>query len=301
MSIEGYEILREITRDADHANYEARQKATGRRVTLQLTHHGPYARLDWCDFRRGTLHALALLDHPNLVPILDVGDHDSGCYLVRPLLDAVAPSFCKEPRQAAQWAEQLANAVDHCHDHGIFGLRLGVDDVLIQGGEPRLNVVHVAHVNFLYPPLPPVDPPVAAMNAIMPVTSAISPEQIRGKGRPDDPRRDVWSLGVLLYRLLTGHFPFAGPGVFEVILATLEEEPIPPRQHRPEIPDDLAAVCLRCLCKKPEGRYPTVRELAQALRAHLEGRPLLRTDEPPTLASRMGKWVRGWWAGAARA
>jgi eukaryotic-like serine/threonine-protein kinase len=297
MSIDGYEILREITRDLGRTSYEARQKATGRRVALQLTLPDAGASPGRRDASRDALASLALLDHPHLVGVLAVGDYDGGCYLVRPLLSAVTlASFLgaapapPEPRQAARWVAQIADAVVHCHEHGIFGLHLSADDVLIEGGEARLNTFQVAHVNFLHPPLSPEKTLGVPFGC---------PEQIRGEGRPDDPRRDVWSLGVLLYRTLTGQMPFAADDVFETMLAVLEQEPTAPRLRRPEIPADLEAICLGCLRKKPEERPVAPSQVSAALRAFLEGRRIGPASEPAeSLTSRMGRWVRGWWAPA---
>jgi len=301
MSIEGYDLLNEIARDVGHVSHEARQRSTGRRVVLQLVPTlggAPGLR----DEMLARLRAVALLDHPRLVPVLAVGETDSGCYLVRQPLPAVTLASHlgshddpPPPRQAATWVEQVAGAVAHCHDHGVFGPYVSMDSVLIEGGEARLDVIRVAHVNFLCPPMPPapVDP-----ELIPGPPSAICPERIRGVGRPDDPRRDVWALGVLLYRLLTGQLPFAASRVYEMLNAILEEEPIAPRMRRAEVPADLDAVCMRCLRKKVEDRYPDVRQLAAALRAHLEGRPA-RADEPVSLKSRLRQWMGGWWAGSA--
>jgi serine/threonine protein kinase len=298
MSVEGYDLLSEIARDVGHVSYEARQRSTGRRVVLQIvpTRRDPPV---WRDELLSRLRAVALLDHPHLVPVLAVGEAGSSCYLVRPCLSAVTlASYVRShddlptPRRAAVWVEQLAGAVAHCHDHGVFGPFISGHDVLIESEEARLDVLQVAHVNFLSPPMPPAaqEPPISR-------PFAVCPEQVRGEGRSDDPRRDVWALGVLLYFLLTGHLPFGGPGSFASTLrAIIEEEPIAPRVRRPEVAADLDAVCLRCLRKDPAERYQEVRQLAEALRAHLEGRAP-SGGEPVSLTERLRRWMGGWWSG----
>src|SRR4051794_26442815 len=145
MDVEGYEILAEPRRLDGRARCPARQRATGRLVTLELTARNPSASPGHLDATRDRLAALALMDHPHLVPVLALGEHDGAAFLVRPHGNAVELSSLLAvgpltARQAARWVEQLAHAVACLHDHGVFGPDLGVEDVYVEGGEALLNV-----------------------------------------------------------------------------------------------------------------------------------------------------------------
>jgi serine/threonine protein kinase len=303
MSLDNYEILTELGRDDSHVSYRARHRATVREVVLQMTYRNwnlAPAAPGQLDATRRRLRAIALLDHPNLLPVLDVGDYDGGCYLVRPFLGA--PPLDQllrrhgpiEPRQAAEWALQLAEGIHHAHEHGIFGCDLGAGVVLIEQGRALLNLSDARHVRFLPPTLPP--DPMAGL--VMGNPATFSPERLRDVARPDDARGDVWALGVLLYRMLTGGMPFVPGPVLELLRAVLEDEPPRPRSLRPDVAADLESICLRCLKKEPENRYPDMWTLAEALRAYLEGRPVDAGEK--SLVARMGQWVRGWWPAGAK-
>jgi serine/threonine-protein kinase len=297
--VEGYEILTELGRLDGRGRCLARHRGTGKLVMLQMAPRGLHASPAELDEARAKLAVLALMEHPHLEPILAVGEHDGTAVLVRPHSGAVELSALLAvgplaPRQAVRWVAQVASAVACLHEHGVFGPDLGVEDVLVEG-DARLNAARVAHVNFLHPPLPSAAPE----GAVLGVPSNLNPEQLRGAGRPDDPRRDVWALGVLLYRSLTGRQPFAGDTVMTTVMAVLETDPPAPRELRPELPAELEAICLRCLRKKPEERDSNVNRLEEALRAFLDGGQTNPASEPaPTLAARMGRWVRGWWPGS---
>jgi serine/threonine protein kinase len=298
MSIPGYEIQVELGRSAlgDH-RYQARQLSTGRLVLLEMDavfRTDPFRTGD-PDQRQRRYEALALLDHPNILPIIDLGRFDAYFYRVRPFvegkpLEEHLHAGPPDDRQAARWARQAANAVQYAHEHGIFHPTLGTHDLLVTSrGEVVLTAFDDALVRFLNPPMPAAPP-----DAVTGIPAYLAPEQVRGRGAGAPSTRDVWALGTLLFRLATDRFPFIGGSALEVIMATLEE-PVPgPRSLRADLDTDLETIILRCLQKQPEDRYPEVSEMLADLDCFLEGRPLGRAEQP-TLVGRMSRWVRGWW------
>lgn len=293
MSFDDYTIQSERRRSGSHVEYLARDRRTGRNVALQVmpsSWHGDFTRS-----LMQRLEALALLDHRNILPVLEAGACESGGYLTRPLVEREPLSERlldgpAEPQQAAAWACQLADAVIHAHEHGIFGLDLVTDRVRIgPGDEALLTSLDNAHVRFLTPPVPrdPQD------GAIMGIPACMPPEQISLKARPDDPRGDVWAMGIFLFHLLTGRHPFPFTGAVETLLAILEEEVPRPRTFNPAIPADLETITLGCLKKNPNDRYASMQQVAEMLSAFREGRPL--SQQPLSLMGRVGRWMRGWW------
>src|SRR5262245_12014844 len=241
MTPAGYEILSELYRTDTQVAYQARQRATGQLVMLQmrLFHEERAGSHGFFDDQLHRAQEVALLDHPGILPVLAVGRYEFGIYLARPFLQGTtlydqlrgAPV---DQRQAARWALRLASAVRHAHDHGVFGCDLGSNFVLIEDGEPMLDTFDTAHVRFLHPPLPPEDPA-----ALLGIPATMSPERVRGQGRPDDPRRDVLALGVLLYEMLTGSLILSAVPVL-LVGETLHEAHISrPRTVRPSLDADL--------------------------------------------------------------
>jgi serine/threonine protein kinase len=298
VSVPGYEILGEVTRHSAARIYRAREMASGREVHLEVFHAWPLERQDLLllERRRRVLEAVALLEHPNIWPVLRLGEHDRALYFVRPAvegpyLDQVLRRQPPAPTRAVAWARQLALALQHAHEHGIFHADVKPSNVLMDKGAgpervPLLTGFDTAVVLFLPPPLQE-----SGDGTIMGTPMCMSPEQATGR-RPDvGPGVDVWGLGVLLYQLLAGRPPFEGPNVLDLFRAVIERDPPPLRQLAPGVGRDLERIVQRCLRKKPEDRYATAGELAEELARHQRGEGSAR----PALAGRLGAWVRGWW------
>ncbi len=236
--------------------YEAYDTRMERTVALKLLHGGPRSAAE--------IKAIARLDHPNIVPIYEAGEHDGSLYFTMKLLagsltdpDMRRP-FIADPDAAAQLVETLARAVHYFHQLGILHRDLKPGNVLLDlAGTP-----YIAH--FGVAPRLEDD----GRRAISGTRRYMSPEQLDGHASVYG---DIYSLGVVLYELITGCRPFTAETVAELTREIKERSPADPRELRPGLHPDLAQICLRSLEKTKENRHPSALALADALRRHLQG------------------------------
>jgi hypothetical protein len=242
-------------------------------------------------FRREA-RAAAALDHPNIVAIHDSGVRDGRCYFTMAFVDgpnlkqAVRDHGMPAPREAVRLLLAVADAVEYAHRHGVIHRDLKPENILIDPqGRPRVTDFGLAKRSG------PGDPALTARGEVIGTPTYIPPEQAVGDIDHIGPHTDVYSLGGVLYFLLTGQPPFRGRTVTEVLAQVMLGEPTPPRQLNPQAPEALEAICLKCLQKDPARRYPSAAALAEALRAaHLFGggpgdtAPLPGAAAPPVTA-----------------
>jgi serine/threonine protein kinase len=177
------------------------------------------------------------------------------------------------PADSARLLESIARATHHAHEAGVIHRDLKPGNILLdfssESGEmfrPKLSDFGMAKRQEAGNATP--------TQAILGTPSYMSPEQAFGNSRDVGPTSDVYSLGAILYEVLTGRPPFKGGTPYETLLLTRDEDPVPPRSLRPGIPRDLDTICLKCLEKDPQRRYPSAQSLANDLRAFLDGKPV---------------------------
>jgi serine/threonine protein kinase len=272
--VPGYEILDRLGRGGTGVVYRARDVAMGRDVALKMLRTGPRAsRAELTRFRR-EVQALAGLDHPNIVPIYDVGEHAGQPYFTMKFyaggsLDHQTARFA-DPKPAARLVETVARAVEHLHQRVGLHRDLKPHNILLdEAGEP-----HVSDFGLVKPDA--VETELTAPGLVLGTLPYMAPEQATGRTRQVGRATDVWALGVILYELLAGRRPFvAGPDQ-DLAPQILFADPPRLRKLRPGLSPDLEAIVERCLCKKPEERYPTAADLADDLRRWLDGKPIQR-------------------------
>jgi tRNA A-37 threonylcarbamoyl transferase component Bud32 len=282
-----FEVLAPVGAGAFGPVYRARDPELDRVVAVKVPRAGALA--DGQDMERFLREArsAARLRHPGIVPVHEVGQHDGLPYLVSDFVPGVTLSDRLSarptaPREAAQLAAALAEALQYAHDHGVIHRDVKPSNILIdEHGVPHLTDFGLARRDG-------GDVTMTVEGQILGTPAYMSPEQAAGEGHRVDGRSDVYSLGVVLYRMLTGEMPFRGNPRM-LLHQVLREEPRPPRQLNDKVPRDLETICLKAMAKEPPRRYATARDLADDLRRFLAGEPI-RARPTPT-------WERGWrWA-----
>jgi tRNA A-37 threonylcarbamoyl transferase component Bud32 len=246
--------------------YKARQRSLGRTVALKTILDGRLGSEAAVQRFRREARAAAGLDHPNIVPIYEVGQCDGRHYFTMALVDgsSLLALVKKDGPPALPAAVAIvlavAEAVDYAHTQGIIHRDLKPDNILMdRQGRPRVTDFGLARS------LQEEGGPTASGD-VLGTPNYMAPEQGMGKSELIGPAADIYALGGILYFLLTGRAPFRGASSLEVLYQVLEQPPVPPRQLNARVPEGLQAVCLKCLEKDPARRYATASELARALR-----------------------------------
>jgi tetratricopeptide (TPR) repeat protein len=288
-AISRYEILAELGRGGMGVVYKARQISLKRLVALKMilagAHASPTARARF----RTEAEAVARLQHPNIVQIYEVGEAAGQPYLSLECveggsLERKIAGAAQPQGEAARLVEVLARAVHHAHQRAILHRDLKPGNVLLtKEGIPKITDFGMAKL---------VDakagPTVTA--ECLGTPSYMSPEQAAGNSRAVGFQADVYSLGAILYELLTGRPPFRGTSHLKTLEQVRTQEPTSPKRLRGELARDLETICLKCLEKDPDKRYATALELADDLRRFLEGQPV--RARPVSSWQRLGRSLR---------
>src|ERR1041385_5153074 len=268
-----YELLEEVGRGGQGVGFRARQKNLNRIVALKVISLGQWASKDHLKRFRRESEAAASLDHTGIVPIHDVGERDGSCYFSMKFveggqLDEVVSRAPISRRQAAEVIAKVARTVHYAHQHGILHRDIKPGNILLDtSGEPHLTDFGLAR-------LVEVDSAVTDTEQIMGTPSYMAPEQAMGPNDQLTSTTDVYGLGAVLYQLLTGHPPFAAETMYETIRLLVETDPREPRFLNRKIDRELSTICLMCLEKDPNRRYPSALALAEDLEHWLKHEPI---------------------------
>jgi WD40 repeat protein/tRNA A-37 threonylcarbamoyl transferase component Bud32 len=284
-----YELLHEIARGGMGVVYKARQVKLNRVVALKMILAGQLAGKDDIQRFHAEAEAAANLEHPNIVPIFEVGEHQGQHYFSMgfvegsSLADKVAMGPLP-PREAAGLVRKVAEAIGFAHQKGVIHRDLKPANVLLdESGEPKVT-------DFGLAKKVQGDSNLTASGQILGTPSYMPPEQAAGKLDLVAEPADIYSLGAILYTLLSGRPPFQADNHLDTLLQVLEKYPIAPRQLNPNVPRDLETVCLKCLHKEPTRRYWVAQELAEDLGRFLEGEPV--KARPVGRIERAWRWCK---------
>lgn len=289
-SFGNYELLAEIGRGGMGVVYRARHRSLGASVAVKMIRSSQLASDD--EIRRFYQEAreAARLTHSHIVKVHDVGECEGQHFLAMDLVEgATLASLLSEgqplePERAAGMLADLARAVEYLHSQGIVHRDLKPSNVLVDSdGEPHLTDFGLVKVLTR-------DSRETTTGTIIGTPCYMSPEQARGQSAHVTARSDIYSLGAMLYEMLTGRPVFREENPLDTLLCVLEREPQLPRKLNPRVPDDLEQICLRCLEKKPERRYESAAALADDLERYLRKEPI--QAPAVSLWHRLQRWVR---------
>jgi tRNA A-37 threonylcarbamoyl transferase component Bud32 len=272
--VPGYEIIEELGRGGMGVVYKARQTQLNRIVAIKMMLSGEHAGKEERARFQAEGIAVARLRHPHIVQIHEVGSIDDRPFFCLEFLSGGSlagrlQSVAMMAEPAAELVEKLARAVHYAHQQGIIHRDLKPANVLLdEHGQPKITDFGLAKQVGGEGHGPTVTGEILGTPAYM------APEQAAGRTREIGPATDVYSLGAILYELLTGQPPFRSETPLETLSKVLSQPPVSLRRLRASVPYDLETICLKCLHKEPERRYASAAELADDLRRFLEGRPI---------------------------
>lgn len=265
-----YELLAEIGRGGMGVIYKARQKDLERIVAIKMILSSQLASRQQLERFLAEARAMARLQHPNIVRIHEIGEVNGQPYLVMEYITGVslAEQLHREavgPEQAARLVGLVARAVEHLHQQGIVHRDLKPSNILLDDqGQPYVT-------DFGLVKMVGTSSNVTTTGAIVGTPAYMAPEQATGKPEHVGPCSDVYSLGAILYELLTGQPPFQEDNPLDTLVQVIEGEPTLPRLLKPELSRQLETICMKCLEKSSEERYPTAAALADDLDRFLKG------------------------------
>jgi WD40 repeat protein/serine/threonine protein kinase len=266
-----FELVEQLGCGAFGTVWKATDVRLDRTVAIKIPRRGIHSDGDVQMFLREA-RAAAQIRHANIVSVHEVGSEDDVVYIVSDFVDGLSLKdwlLDKLPtsQESAHLCVKIAEALHHAHESGIVHRDLKPANIMIdKAGEPHVMDFGIAKRDA-------GEVTVTLEGQILGTPAYMSPEQAKGEGHTADRRSDVYSLGVILYELLTSERPFRG-NTSMLLKQVLEDVPIEPRRLNSSVPRDLETVCMKCLQKDPRSRYASTRELADELRRFLAGEPI---------------------------
>jgi eukaryotic-like serine/threonine-protein kinase len=325
-AIPGYRLLRVLGRGGQSIVYLADDARLPRRVALKMIRAGSGAGPRELARFRIEAEALARLQHPHIIPIYEVSDYHGRPFFAMGYVDGGSLKDRLEdglppPRDAAQLAETLARAMHYAHQHAVLHRDLTPANVLLQ--EDNRTREHANHAKPEREDTTTLPSSLVSLRAtlftpkiidfglakfldegaqhtgltqpdgVQGTPSYMASEQAAGKIKEIGTLTDIYGLGAILYKMLTGHAPFEGASNREIINKVQSDQVLPlrPRRWRLEVPADLEAICLKCLEKEPARRYTSAEQLADELRNFLDHKPLVHTRRVGPV-ERLWRWCR---------
>lgn len=290
MSFGDYDVLEEIARGGMGVVYRARQRSLGRIVAIKMILAGPFAARQVAQRFRGEAAAAAVLQHPNIVAIHEIGTHEGRHYFSMEHVEGqnlaqLVGNRALAPVRAARYLHIIARAVHHAHEHGILHRDLKPSNILVDAATDQPRITDFGLAKRL-----DGDASLTVTGQLLGSPNFMPPEQAGAAGGRVSRQSDVYGLGGILFHLLTARAPFQGDSLEQLVTQVLHADPVSPRLLNPAVPRDLETLCLKCLNKEPSQRYATAAEVADELQRFLAGEPILA--RPVTSIERALRWCR---------
>jgi serine/threonine-protein kinase len=269
----GYQLEEEIGRGGMGIVYRARRLADGQIVAIKMILKGDFASPAERQRFQAEAQAAARLSHPNIVPIYQIGEHRGHAFFCMPLITGATLSQLLldgplPPRHAAQILLEVCAAIRYAHSQGVFHRDLKPSNILIDT-EGTSFVVDFGLAKQTH-----VAADLTKSGAVLGTPSYMAPEQAAGTRGQVGGASDIYSLGAILYHMLTGRPPFLGATSVDTVLMVLEQDPIPPRVLNRRVDRGLELIAMRCLQKPQDLRYASAEHLHKDLSAFLNHGPI---------------------------
>lgn len=285
-----YEILKELGRGGMGVVYKARHRILKRTVALKMILAGSHSSASALQRFLAEARAVAHLQHPGIVQIFDMGQHEglpwfSLEYIDGSDLQRALDGKPRDSRSSATLVESVCRAMQYAHDNNILHRDLKPANILLDSnGNPKVTDFGLAKE------VDSEDSGATRDGTIMGSPSYMPPEQARGQIAAVSPKSDQYSMGAVLYQMLTARPPFITDRPLETVMQVINNEPVAPRQLQPSISADLETICLKALQKDPSQRYENCQAMADDLRRYLNGEPILA--RPISRLRRAWRWCR---------
>jgi WD40 repeat protein/serine/threonine protein kinase/peroxiredoxin len=312
-----YELLDEIARGGMGVVYKARQVSLNRIVALKMILAGQLASERDIQRFHAEAEAAAILDHPGIVPVYEVGEYEGQHYFSMGFVEgqSLDVGLSEGPlpsREAAELTRKVADAVAYAHEHGVIHRDLKPSNILLEESrEPKTGSQELANpsrssvssgsriaasdtrpriTDFGLARRVEGDSDLTATGQVLGTPSYMSPEQAAANLGQVKETADVYAMGAVLYSLLTGRPPFQADNPLDTLMQVINQEPVSPRLLNPQVPRDLETICLKCLEKDHRRRYASATDLADELQRFLNGEPI--QARPISAPARVWRWCK---------